>query len=241
MDVHMTILFSRANKYPDAILQDIEKMATDRGNVSFNLKPWGKRSELVEGELLDFFNDVKAKYPELASDRKCHVEIRSEVENEVRYNTTYQTEIIFRSLGRSCVIDLSQCQPPIPTNNKNYLHVSILFSRNQQPFPYSVLSEIKRMASARHGKISFSLKKWGKKSDLVEGELLDFFNEVKEKFPEWSTDRKCYVEVNDGGNYKWNVRYCRNGNRRYTGTCVSGCSSNCMCPMVPSEELKYQV
>jgi hypothetical protein len=72
---HMTLLFSRIG-YPDGTLQRLEALASQKGTVSFTLEQWGKRSDLVKGELYDFFQEVKKEFPKLISDRKPHVQIR---------------------------------------------------------------------------------------------------------------------------------------------------------------------
>ena len=91
---HMTVLFSKEG-YPDGTLERLQEMADEfhgKEAVSFNLKPWGKRSDEITGDLALFHKKVAEEFPELASDRRPHVELRSkqrETQPTLKVDTTW--------------------------------------------------------------------------------------------------------------------------------------------------------
>ena len=103
----------------------------------------------------------------------------------------YSTKINIKKIGRSFTVDLSSTNPPLPTSKKNP-HMTLLFSRGI--YPNGILQRLQTLASQKET-VSFNLEQWGRRSDLVKGELYDFFQEVKKEFPKLISDRKPHVEL----------------------------------------------
>ena len=103
----------------------------------------------------------------------------------------YTTQLTIKRDGRAFVVDLTNAKPRLPTTKK-WPHMTLLFCR--QNFPIGTQTRLNTLAAQR-GIVSFDLEPWGEKSDLIKGELYDFFQEVKKEFPDLASDRKPHVEL----------------------------------------------
>lgn len=97
-------------------------------------------------------------------------------------------------IDRAICMDLSDVNLPI-SKQTNYtpVHMTLLFTRSLN-YPMDIIDRIQAMASER-SMYTFTLSRYGRHSDRINGDLADFHKRVNECFREYASDRPPHVEL----------------------------------------------
>jgi len=121
--------------------------------------------------------------------------------NNVNYQNIYQTKAFLQLIGRNgplghkaLVVTLNDAN--LPTEKKNP-HMTVLFyNEGFTDDVFRFIDEERNRYMQNKECLSFSLSKWGGRSDKIDGELYNFCVHMREKFSQYSSnERPPHVEM----------------------------------------------